>query len=153
MIAYPDTSFLWAFYVRQSNSPEAATHASTMTEPLYLSKLLAYEFRQSLRFHIWRNAFNPREGITPVAAQTALNQLQMDLKGGVAEIAHCSFHDVFERAGILSEQYTCGRGHRSFDILHVATALVLEAEQLLTFDRNQRKLAEAVGLQIAPRME
>jgi len=39
-------------------------------------------------------------------------------------------------------------GHRSFDILHVAAALTIDAKQFLTFDENQRRLAEAEGLSV-----
>ena len=63
MRAYPDTSFLYGFYLKQSNSPAAAAHAATMKEPLHVTELLRYEFRQSLRFQVWRRATHPREGI------------------------------------------------------------------------------------------
>jgi len=39
-------------------------------------------------------------------------------------------------------------GDRSFDIMHVAAALVIGAKQCLTFDQNQRRLAEAEGLSV-----
>lgn len=42
------------------------------------------------------------------------------------------------------------RLRRSFDILHVATARVLKATAMLTFDINQRKLASAVRLAVGP---
>jgi hypothetical protein len=38
------------------------------------------------------------------------------------------------------------RGHRGFDILHVAAALHFGTSEFLTFDTNQRKLATTVGL-------
>ena len=41
-------------------------------------------------------------------------------------------------------------GHRSFDILHVATATLAKAKLFLTFDNNQRKLAAAAGLTVGP---
>jgi predicted nucleic acid-binding protein len=41
-------------------------------------------------------------------------------------------------------------GHRSLDVLHVATALHLGARELLTFDTNQRKLATAEKLKVKP---
>jgi hypothetical protein len=41
-------------------------------------------------------------------------------------------------------------GHRSFDVLHVATALHLGARDFLTFDANQRKLAAAEKLKVKP---
>jgi hypothetical protein len=41
---------------------------------------------------------------------------------------------------------TLSGGHRGFDILHVAGALKLKATHFLTFDGNQRTLAEEEGL-------
>jgi predicted nucleic acid-binding protein len=150
VIAYPDTSFLCAFYVKQSNSPAAAAHAATMQEPLHVAAFLAYEFRQSLRFQVWRHSANPREGLAPVDAQTALSQFSADLATGVAVLEPCSFQDVFRRAEDLSNRHTVAGGHRSFDVLHVATALHLGARQFLTFDTKQRKLAAVEGLAIKP---
>lgn len=150
MIACPDTSFLFAFYVKQSNSPAAAAHAATMREPLHVTALLAYEFRQALRFQVWRYSANPREGIDLADAQAALNQFEADLANGVAVLAPCHFQDVFHRADELSKHHTIVGGHRSFDVLHVATALHLGAREFLTFDTNQRKLAAAEKLKVKP---
>jgi predicted nucleic acid-binding protein len=150
MTAYPDTSFLCAFYVKQSNSPSAAAHAATMHEPLHITAFLAYEFRQSLRFQTWRHSANPREGIDRADAQAALFQFETDLANGVAVLAPCNFQEVFRVAEDLSKQHTYGNGHRSFDVLHVATALHLGAKEFLTFDANQRKLATAEKLTVKP---
>ena len=108
MIAYPDTSFLCAFYLKQSNSQAAAAHAATMKEPLHLTALLTYEFRQSLRFQVWRRAANPREGVALPDAQAALNQFEADLANGVAVLDPCNFHDVFQRAEALSARQPLG---------------------------------------------
>jgi predicted nucleic acid-binding protein len=151
--AYPDTSFLCAFYVKQSNSPTAAAHAATMREPLHVTALLAYEFRQSLRFQVWRHSANPREGIASADAQAALSQFESDLASGVAMLVPCNFPDVLRRAEDLSRRHTIAGGHRSFDVLHVATALHLGARELLSFDSNQRTLAQAERLKAKPRLE
>ena len=150
MTAYPDTSFLCAFYLKQSNSQAAAAHAATMKEPLHVTALLAYEFRQSLRFQVWRRAAHPREGVALPDAQAALNQFETDLANGVAVPAPCNFQDVFHRAEALSARHTISAGHRSFDVLHVATALHLGAREFLTFDVKQRKLAAAEKLRVKP---
>jgi predicted nucleic acid-binding protein len=150
MTAYPDTSFLCAFYVKQSNSLAATRYAAAMREPLYITALLAYEFRQSLRFQVWRNLANPREGISLADSQAALNQFDLDLAGGVAVLASCNYQDVFSRADALSNRHASSGGHRSFDMLHVATALHLGAREFLTFDLNQRKLALAEKLKVKP---
>ena len=151
MTAYPDTSFLCAFYLKQSNSPAAAAHAATMKEPLHVTALVAYEFRQSLRFHVWRRAANPREGVAQVDAQAAAAQFEADLTNGVAVLIPCHFADVLDRANDLSHRHTIVGGHRSFDVLHVATALHLGAREFLTFDANQRRLAGVEKLIVRPR--
>jgi predicted nucleic acid-binding protein len=148
--AYPDTSFLCAFFLKQSNSPAAAAHSATMKEPLHVTALLAYEFRQSLRFQVWRHSANPREGVALPDAQAALNQFEADLANGIAALVPCNFRDVFRRADELSTRHTVPGGHRAFDVLHVATALHLEAPEFLTFDANQRKLAVAEKLRVRP---
>jgi predicted nucleic acid-binding protein len=116
-----------------------------MKEPLHVTELLAYEFRQSLRFQVWRRSANPREGVAPADAQAALRQFDADLASGVAVLVPSHFMDVLRRAEELSRRHTMTARHRSFDVLHVATALALKAEQFLTFDGNQRKLAQADG--------
>ncbi|MCX6867783.1 MAG: hypothetical protein NTV46_16505 [Verrucomicrobia bacterium] len=45
---------------------------------------------------------------------------------------------------------TIQRGNRSWDVLHVATALHCGARTLLSFDLRQRTLAAANGLKVAP---
>ena len=150
MKAYPDPSFLWAFYLPQSSSPAAAAHAATMKEPLHVTELLAYEFRQSLRFQVWRHSANRREGVAPADAQAALRQFDADLATGVAVLVPSHFLDVLRQAEELSQRHTMTAGQRSFDVLHVATALALQAEQFLTFDGHQRKLAQAEGMKVKP---
>lgn len=150
MTAYPDTSFLCAFYVRQSNSSLAAAHAAQMREPLQVSELLKYEFRQSLRFQVWRHAANRRDGFALADALAALHQFEADLVNGVAVRAACSLSDVLSRAEDISSRRTLAGGHRSFDVMHVATALVLNASEFLSFDERQRQLAVAEGLKVKP---
>ncbi|MCX6924797.1 MAG: hypothetical protein NT154_16535 [Verrucomicrobia bacterium] len=95
-------------------------------------------------------AANPREGVALPDAQAALNQFDTDLANGVAVLAPCNFQDVLHRAEALSGCHTIAEGHRSFDFLHVATALHLGAREFLTFDLNQRKLAAAEKLKVKP---
>jgi|LakMenEpi03Aug12_release.lakeMendotaPanAssembly.Ray.scaffolds.fasta_scaffold636056_2 hypothetical protein len=53
---------------------------------------------------------------------------------------------VIDEAKRLSATHTLTGGHRGFDMLHVAAALQLKARHFLTFDANQKRLAEAEGL-------
>jgi len=78
-----------------------------------------------------------------------LKDLKSDLVSGAVVIVPGPWPQIHAAAERLSELYTEANGHRSIDILHVATAIELGAREFLTFDANQKKLAEAEGL-VAP---
>ncbi len=65
---------------------------------------------------------------------------------GAVVVVPIEWADVVSIAERLSAQYTWTEGCRGFDVLHVATALHLGAAEFLTFDKNQKKLAEGEGL-------
>ena len=58
----------------------------------------------------------------------------------------CNLATVLDEATRLSAAHTISQGHRSFGILHVAAARIMDAEQFLTFDENQQQLTAAEGL-------
>lgn len=150
MNAYPETSFLCGLYVAQDTSARAAAHYREMTEPLHVTALLLYEFRQSARLQTFLHAQDRRKGYPAAVAERALADLQANLASGAVVIVPADWPDVYAIAERLSAQYTARGGHRALDLLHVATALHLNARQLLTFDASQRRLAEAEGLKVKP---
>jgi predicted nucleic acid-binding protein len=150
MIAFPDTSFLCALYVQQDNSPAAAAYFRGMPEVLRVSGLLLYEFRQSVRFQVWLNTRNNSKSYPKIIAEAALAKFQANMDAGALEVVTVDWPDVYRLAETLSTRHTMAGGHRSFDVLHVATALHLGAREFLTFDANQRKLAAAEKLKVKP---
>jgi len=146
MIAYPDTSFLCALYVPQSSSEQAIAWYAKMVGPLNVSALVLFEFRQSIRLQTWLNSKNPSKGFPLRQGQAALRALDDDLTSGALLTISADWAEVISRADKLSSARTPGAGHRSFDILHVATALHLGAKQFLSFDEKQRLLAKSEGL-------
>ena len=150
MIAYADTSFLCALYRQQDNSRAAAAHFKGMTEPLHVASPLLFEFRQSLRFQVWLHDRKAAHGFPEKTCDEALAHLQSDLDSGAVVMVSADAAAVHREAERLSASYTKTGGHRALDILHIATALVLEAEEFISFDSNQRKLAAAEGLKVKP---
>lgn len=150
MSCFPDTSFLCAVYRKQDNSATAAACLQSLQEPLPVSGLLLYEFRQSTRLQIWLHGQDARKGFPEKEGTQALADLDSDLASGAVKLVPVEWLEVLRLAERLSAAYTKIEGHRAVDILHVATALVLKAEQFLTFDGNQRKLAQAEGLKVKP---
>ena len=150
MIAFPDTSFLCALYVRQDNSTAAAAFFKAMPEALHVSGLMLYEFRQSVRFQVWLHARDKSKGYPLAIAEVALAKLQANMEAGAVVPVSADWPDVHRLAETLSKRHTPTGGHRSLDVLHVATALHLGAREFLTFDTNQRKLAAAEKLKVKP---
>ncbi len=146
MIAYPDTSFLCATYRFQTNSREATAHLARMREPLHVASPLLYEFRQSIRWQAFIHSRDASKGFDLSTARIVLAKLQSNLAGGAVVMIAVDWPQVVEIGEHLSAQYTWTEGFRALDILHVATALHLGAAEFLTFDRKQRRLAEAEGL-------
>jgi len=146
ILAYPDTSFLCALYRAQSNSPRAAAYFEALPGPLEVTSLLLYEFRQAVRFQIRLRRHDPSKGYPKPEGQKMLADLKSDLVGGAVAIIPAPWAQVHRAAERLSELYTDANGHRAMDILQVATAIELGAKTFLTFDGNQKRLAEAEGL-------
>jgi predicted nucleic acid-binding protein len=143
---YPDTSFLCALYVAQSNSNVAINFMEFQSTALISTSLLLYEFRQSVQFQIFRHHKNQTQGYPLEVGQAALAIMQSNIAMGVFIQKSLDWSEVHRTAENLAKKYTSTEGHRSFDILHVASAMYLGATHFLTFNMNQKKLAEAEGL-------
>jgi predicted nucleic acid-binding protein len=148
MVAYPDTSFLCALYRPQMNSLRAARHVASMREPLHVASPLLFEFRQSARWQSWLHSKDATKGFPQQEAQAMLSRLQANIAQGALVIAPVEWADVVSVAERLSARHTWSRGHRGFDVLHVATALHLGSVEFLTFDIHQKELAESEGLRV-----
>lgn len=147
-MAFADTSFLCGIYVPQSTSARAIACISSQPTALEVSSLLLYEFRQSVQFQVFRHGKDRTQGYSLATAQAALAAIQSDIRAGVLYLAAVDWAVVHQLAERLALQHTRFQGHRAMDILHVATALHLGVSEFLTFDVNQKKLAEAEGLTV-----
>ncbi|MFT4176953.1 MAG: type II toxin-antitoxin system VapC family toxin [Luteolibacter sp.] len=148
MSLFPDTSFLCSLYRRQIHSPKAIRFMESIGGPLSVSGLLLFEFRQSIRFQMRLFSLDRKKGFSATEGERMLRDLESDLNDGVLKVTTVDWPDVHRIAENLSRGHTRERGHRFADLLHVATALHLGAEQFLTFDENQKILAEAEGMKV-----
>ncbi|RYD34934.1 MAG: PIN domain-containing protein [Verrucomicrobiaceae bacterium] len=148
MTSYPDTSYLCALYRFQENSERAASHFAGMEGSLVIASPLLFEFRQSIRLQAWLHTKDKGKGYSKQTAQHALAMFQNNISTGAIRIIPVDWPDVVGIAEAISSEFTWTNGCRGFDILHVATALHLGSSGFLTFDRNQKKLAQAKGLTV-----
>lgn len=139
-----DTSFLISLFGNDAHTGAAQNWAVHFRQPITVSSLNCYELENALRFAAFRRAITLAEALGSISAFAA------DLKRGNIRLAPCDLSAVVAEASRLSELHTINGGHRSFDILHVATAGVLKASTFLTFDENQRRLAATMRLNVGP---
>lgn len=132
-----DTSFLFSVYAHDCHTTQAHSWLRRNRVALTLSVLNNFEFANALRFAEFRKVLKPG------MAAVCLAQFEADLGQGRLKLEICNLADVLSEANRLSATHTIWKGHRSFDIVHIAVAVHLDARKFLTFDSNQKKLAKA----------
>ena len=79
-----------------------------------------------------------------------LGKFELNLSSGAVEILSVDWGDVHSLAERISARHTIRGGHRTLDVLHVATAIHTRMDSFITFDENQADLAKAEGLKSKP---
>lgn len=137
-----DTSFLFSVYGNDVHTPRALAWLRSARKVVRVSEFAEYELGNAFRFAEYSRRMAPGK------AAVFLAQYEADRTAGRVQVEVCNLAAVLGEARRLSGSYTLTVGHRAFDILHVAAALVLRAEVFLTFDSNQKRLAGTEGLKV-----
>jgi predicted nucleic acid-binding protein len=138
---YADTSFLASLYLPDAKSPLAAGVMERARLPILLTSLGEVELTNALYLRVFRRELSAQQ------VHAAQAMFRSDVAEGIFQLKPLSA-GVFEKAMLLSRKRTPRLGTRALDVLHVAAALVYQADAFYTFDRNQAKLAEAEGLRV-----
>jgi predicted nucleic acid-binding protein len=142
LIAYADTSFLVSLYITDANSERATRIAEKLAPPWFVvTEFGEFELVNALWLRIFR-----RE-LSATAAGEAQSIFELHLRDGLMS-QRLMTSEIYFRARDLAMRWSYSLGTRALDVLHVASALVLEADMFHTFDERQAKLARAVGLRI-----
>jgi predicted nucleic acid-binding protein len=142
MVNATDTSFLFSLYGNDDHTDKAVGWLREHAQALTLTSLNEFELANALRFTEFKS-FLPAG-----KAEAYWKDYLEDKRLGRVQVASCNLSQVLEEALRLSSLCTLTGGHRSFDILHVASAVVLRADRFLTFDQNQARLARSLGLKV-----
>ncbi len=144
MSCYADTGFLLSLHLPESTSAVASAVMAQLHDPLPVTRLVALEFRNALHLGVFRHRLAESERAAVWAA------FSRDLEAGLLERIEADEGAVFAEAEVLGDRYTAITGVRMLDLLHVASARVLGRPRFLSFDKRQRTLASAAGLQVLP---
>jgi predicted nucleic acid-binding protein len=142
--AYPDSSFLVSLHRADAHQAAARLFLARTAPSLSFTPLHRIEVRNALRNAVALGDMDNSE------CRLAFRQIDEDLGDGILIHAAADWINIFRRADELSEQHAARQGQRTIDLLHVASAQECGAKIFLSFDRRQRKLAEAAGLKVKP---
>lgn len=150
---YVDTNFLVRFYVELPEVNAVGSLLSEATriesEPFPITWLHRAELCNAFQLRVFQARTARAHRITPEFAGAAWAQFQSDLKRqesvravGIAPA------ELERRAEDLSLRHTRRHGFRTYDVLHVASALLLGCDTFWSFDAKAARLAKLEGLRL-----
>jgi predicted nucleic acid-binding protein len=137
--AYADTSFLFSVYVVDSNTAKALPLIRCASFPLLATPITEFELENA----IYQRQF--RRELTSGEIKASIGSFRKDVTNSLFDMKPFSA-EMLRKASLISARQTPRFGTRPLDVLHVASAIVLRAEDFYTFDQTQAKLANAEGL-------
>jgi hypothetical protein len=144
MVGFADTGFVASLYLKESTSARARAAIQAAPVSFPLTPLVILELR---------NAFNRsvhRKLITTIQRDALWEDVEADIASGFLVPTPIASDELHLTARLLSDRHTPTLGTRSLDLLHIAAALVLQAEEFFSFDARQRKAAASEGLKVKP---
>lgn len=144
MKVYADSSFLVSLSVEDGNTAAARRFMIKHQHALPFNPLHRLEVRNGIRLRV------QRQELDASGRDAAHRQIEDDLAEGLLIHQAMPWTEALRRAEALSAAHTEQLGTRAADTLHVATAALTGAIRFLSFDKKQRALAHAAGLEVKP---
>lgn len=141
MKVFADTSFLVSLYSPDVHSARAAAEIKRLTPVVLLTPLGELELANALELRIFRKE------AAASTMRTVQAKFQEHVQTGFFSLQPMPL-TTYERARRMARRHTAQLGVRTLDILHVACAVLMQAEKFLTFDERQRELAQREGLKV-----
>lgn len=139
---YPDTSFLIPLYVDEAGSEKAGVFMQRARHPLIYTPFHRLEVRTALRVHVFR------KHLTAESLRIIFREIDHDVAENVLRHVPFDWNDALRQAEEIGAEHVPRIGARSGDLLHVAIAIALNAQEFYTFDGQQAELAKRVGLKV-----
>ena len=139
MRPYADSNLFSRFYLRLSESEETAglmeAARAEGTAPLPVSWLHRLEIVNALQLYVFAGK-GGQIRVTPEQAASAHATFITDLREGLflrsAQVELPALAAQFEE---LALRHTAKHGFRTYDLIHVASALILNCDEFWSFDR------------------
>ncbi len=153
MSPYADTNFFTRTYLELPGSSEADRVVELAkrgeTTPLPVTWLHRLEIVNAFQLHVFTSRAPGQRFVSPEQAALAQANFRSDvlaesfLRNAVVPVSE--LERQFEE---LALRHTARHGFRTYDLLHVASALALKCDSFWSFDPKASKLAVLEGLKI-----
>ena len=112
-----------------------------------VTELLRFEVNNAIERMVFETRHGGTARITPEMAMVAQGDFEADLSANLfLSRVPLSLADIETEFDTLVRRYTAAHGFRTYDIIHVASALKLRCKRFLSFDGKANALAKLVGL-------
>ena len=139
---YVDPSALRSLYLHDDRSARFCAWRRRLGGCLPVTRFGRAEFVNSVQLAVHRKEIDER------LAAAAIADFDADVCEGRLAIVDVLWRRTLDLAAELSTQHTAALGTRTLDVLHVATAVTLEARRFVSYDDRQATMAKAVGLRV-----
>ena len=141
-MVYVDTSVIVKLYFKEEYSRNTSNWLKENDEAIPLTSLHEMELINAIHLKQFRAELTLDE------TRLIMSRFEEHEKCGVYYRPQLDWSAVFIHAIDLSKKHTSNIGSRSLDILHVASALSINADRFLTLDDRQTGLAALAELKI-----
>jgi len=129
-MVYVDTSVIVKLYVKEAYSKEAADWIRANNEAIPKTIFHELEFTNAIMLKRFRNEMSDKEvGIV-------FQRFNKHEKESIFFSPRINWSDTLTRSLELSKNHTKTNGSRSLDVIHVASALSIDANRFFTFDEK-----------------
>ncbi len=140
--AYYDTGVLLKLYTTEPESPAVQELVTSRGRAITVTDLHVTEAMSALKLKAFRGECEQ------VDSDRAISAIEEDIHSRVLRSRALDWPAVWAKCQVLVRTQSGRLGTRALDALHVASALVLHATELITTDTRQAELAKACGLTV-----
>jgi predicted nucleic acid-binding protein len=116
--------------------------------PLPVTDLLRFEVTNAIHRMVFESRSGGQWRVTPESAVLGLAEFSQHQEEGVfLRRSPLTLAEIEPEFISLATRYTPKLGFRTYDILHVASALALRADRFISFDAKANELARLVGME------
>ncbi|MBM3832475.1 MAG: type II toxin-antitoxin system VapC family toxin [Verrucomicrobia bacterium] len=151
MKPYADTNFLTRCYLLTDQLPAPAAQIERLnTEGLRLPVIWLHrlEVPNAFELHVFASRTLGQTRVTPETAAAANTRFEDDCRDPASFLRQTivTQSDLERQFQELSLRHTAKHGFRTYDLLHVTSALLLNCDTFWSFDPKANKLAKLEGL-------